>query len=67
MIDIWNLRSRSRDQIDIGSSIHALAEHPSQEVAAGTSDEIAMLRLEDDRASQDQRTASACREASGRA
>jgi len=36
MIDIWNLRSRSRDQIDIGSSILALAVHPSQEIAVGT-------------------------------
>lgn len=50
MIYIWNLRSRSHDQIDIGSSILAVAVHPSQEIAVGTSDEIAMLRLKDDRA-----------------
>ncbi len=49
MIDIWNLRSRSHDQIDIGSSILALAVHPSQEIAVGTSDRIALNRLRHDR------------------
>lgn len=49
MIDIWNLRSRSHDYIDIGSSVLAVAVHSSQEIVVGTSDGIALIRLRDDR------------------
>jgi hypothetical protein len=45
VIDIWNLNSGEQYQIDVGSSILALAAGPNRTLAVGTKDGVALLQF----------------------